>query len=540
MDVRLPNGRLIQGVPEGTSKDAIKAKAIAAGLATDADFGAPATDAPYNPAEDMSTGQRFLAGVGKGMTDLGYGAGQLLGLVSQEDVAEKQRIDAPLSATTAGKVGEVTGKVASALPAAFIPGANTVLGAAAIGGGLGALEPVAEGDMLTEKAKDVALGAAFGAGGQKIGQEVGRVASGRIQRALDDLAERKASRVVQDQALASGRAMGLTAEPTMANPTLVNRALEGLAGKISTAQRAAEKNQSVINAAARRELGIPENTPLTDDTFNAIRNTAGQAYEAVKNIGQPIRADKQYYDDLAELVSANQRLAQDFPDMANQGLQDFVDGLAQPQFGPDNAIEVIKKLRFDANAMFRSDDPAKQALAKATKKAANAVEDLVSRNLRNIGADDLYDQFSKSRQLIAKTYSVEDTVNKGSGNVVASKLAKQLEKGKPLSGELKTVAQFASSFPRATQEIRSSMPGISPLDFFAAGGASAVTQNPAMMAGVLARPAAREVITSPLYQSKMIQPSYSPGLLTQGAGLLANPATPAAAGLLAPSIYTSQ
>ena len=39
MDVKLPNGNIIKGVPDGTSKDDVKTKAIAAGLATEADFG---------------------------------------------------------------------------------------------------------------------------------------------------------------------------------------------------------------------------------------------------------------------------------------------------------------------------------------------------------------------------------------------------------------------------------------------------------------------------------------------------------------------
>lgn len=38
-NITLPNGRIIEGVPVGTSKDLIKQKAIAAGLATEADFG---------------------------------------------------------------------------------------------------------------------------------------------------------------------------------------------------------------------------------------------------------------------------------------------------------------------------------------------------------------------------------------------------------------------------------------------------------------------------------------------------------------------
>lgn len=39
MDVRLPNGQIIRGVPDGTPKEAIMAKAISAGLATEQDFG---------------------------------------------------------------------------------------------------------------------------------------------------------------------------------------------------------------------------------------------------------------------------------------------------------------------------------------------------------------------------------------------------------------------------------------------------------------------------------------------------------------------
>ncbi len=46
MDVRLPSGALLKGIPDGTSKDEIKSKAIKAGLATEADFGAPAQPAP--------------------------------------------------------------------------------------------------------------------------------------------------------------------------------------------------------------------------------------------------------------------------------------------------------------------------------------------------------------------------------------------------------------------------------------------------------------------------------------------------------------
>lgn len=58
MDVRLPNGHIIRGVPEGTSKEAIKQKAIAAGLAVEADFTTPAQQKPIaSQFEQMSPPQ---------------------------------------------------------------------------------------------------------------------------------------------------------------------------------------------------------------------------------------------------------------------------------------------------------------------------------------------------------------------------------------------------------------------------------------------------------------------------------------------------
>lgn len=53
MDVELPNGTVIQGVPDGTSKEEIMRKAIGAGLATEADFAAPASAPEPAPAQEQ-------------------------------------------------------------------------------------------------------------------------------------------------------------------------------------------------------------------------------------------------------------------------------------------------------------------------------------------------------------------------------------------------------------------------------------------------------------------------------------------------------
>lgn len=70
MDIELPNGTVIQGVPEGTSKADVMAKAIKAGLATEADF------AQQTP--DVATVEQAPAG-----RTMGQEAGRQLGLAAR-------------------------------------------------------------------------------------------------------------------------------------------------------------------------------------------------------------------------------------------------------------------------------------------------------------------------------------------------------------------------------------------------------------------------------------------------------------------------
>lgn len=95
----------------------------------------------YGATSGMSGLDKYRAGWGKGVVDLARGAGQAVGLVSRDDIAESRERDAALMDTGAGKVGNIMGTVASLAPTAFIPGANTLAGAGAIGGGLGFLQP---------------------------------------------------------------------------------------------------------------------------------------------------------------------------------------------------------------------------------------------------------------------------------------------------------------------------------------------------------------------------------------------------------------
>ena len=144
MDVELPSGVVIEDVPDGWNKaqltNYLQAKGKSHLLASPEDV------ATADPTKDMGGFQRFAAGAGKAGYDIARGVGQFAGIVPQSSVDESRKLDAPLMNTGAGVAGNIAGNALIAAPAMAIPGVNTLVGGAALGAGMGALQPTAEGE----------------------------------------------------------------------------------------------------------------------------------------------------------------------------------------------------------------------------------------------------------------------------------------------------------------------------------------------------------------------------------------------------------
>jgi hypothetical protein len=480
---------------------------------------------------------RFLAGAGKAFADLGRGAGQLLGVVDNEAITESRQLDAPLMATTAGTAGNIAGNVAATVPAAFIPGANTVAGAGAIGAGVGLLQPAESG---TERLTNTAFGGAAGSAGQAIGGRVAQYAQRKLSERAATAASNQAQNSVRDDLLKQARQAGYVTPPATTNPTATNRVIEGVSGKAQTQQSAAVKNQTVTNRLVRDELGLAKDSPITKAALNGVRSKAGQVYKAINKSGR-IAVDDDYLDDLSKLSASIDSVSKDFPD-ANVGSREQIDKLVNSllvdDFEAPSAMAYIKELRQDASSNLSfaaSADPAKRALGHAQRDAAGALEDMVIRHLQNNGQDALANSFDQARTLIAKTYSVEAALNEGTGNVVATQLASQLKRGKPLTGNLGLIARFGQSFPKAAAEVRDS-PGVSALDVFA-GAAAGLGVDPSLIALPLARVGTRGALLSDAGQM-LATPNYNPNLLGTGS-LKALDASGRRAGAIS-SAYTAQ
>lgn len=399
-------------------------------------------------------------------------------------------------------------------------------------------EKLAEGaDSLggrTAESVGPIAGAAVNTAIQAVPQLIGKVGKiGPTTAAAEAAAlARKTGAAQIDAGIQQAREAGYVLPPSQANPSILNQVLEGIGGKIKTAQKASEKNQPVTNDLARNALGIAPDAPLNANTLAAVRQQAGEAYDAVRGAGR-VTADDTFRAELNRIAQPSRSAAKDFKDLQSNEVERIVKGLNVDSFDAGSAVDQIRLLRSDADKAYRSGD---KTLGKATKDAANALEDQISRHLEATGqSPDLVSDFQNARQLIAKSYTVQKAL-KPDGSVDARVLARELEKGKPLSDELKTAGQFASQFPKAAQ-LPEKIAGVpySMLDAAVGGGAATLMHNPMAFVAAGARPLIRSLITSDPYQRAAVgPPSHDVPAMIRLRDLIANEPP------LVPALGTSQ
>lgn len=482
-----------------------------------------------NPAEGMSWGDKAWAGAGKAVADLGRGAGQMMGLVDEQGVAESRARDAALMETGAGKFGNIAGNVAAFLPTMAIPGANTYTGAGLAGAAFGALQPTAEGES---RAFNTALGGGLGVAGQAASNGLSTVLRNRA-------AAQQVARIANqpaDDVLRESIAAGYSVPPSSARGGLAARLMEGLSGKYKTNQLAGIRNQEVTNQLARAAVNLPDNIPLTADAMKQLRQTAfDTGYAPVRAAGRVV-TDGDFVTALDDAVRAFKDVANDFPALVDDRIIQTVDSLKKPDFDAASGLSAIRLLRDKAGAFFRAGEASQ---GNAAKGAANAIEDQIERHLTTMGqqGDELLRGFREARTLMAKAHTVEDILNEA-GMADATKLAAELRRGAPLTGELRTAARFGDAFRDVAGVPKSGAANpLTVLDFGAGnamGAAGLMSGNPVLgtMAGVglpASRVAARYSILSGPVQRAMASKSYDPSMLAKA--LMSTPGKRAVASL---------
>jgi len=119
-DIRLPNGKIINNIPEGITREEVMRKAIAGGFAVESDFAPKVAPTEFEGIESAQERSRrelasevgpvesALIGVGRGLTNVGRG----LGLADEEAPEVKAAIgelqeQRPITSIGGEIVGEV-------------------------------------------------------------------------------------------------------------------------------------------------------------------------------------------------------------------------------------------------------------------------------------------------------------------------------------------------------------------------------------------------------------------------------------------------
>lgn len=479
-----------------------------------------------NRAPDMSTKypiemnflEKGLAPIGQGMHSVGQGISQRigdalsttdwgknlsgkLGLPTAEDVAETRRIDKRLLDKRGSGIGSMYGKAVPFIAAA----PESLLGSAAVGAGMGAVEPTAPGESVVGNTAKGSLGGMFGnVGGRVIGAGINKVSP-----YVSKLFGKEAPQIPlteKQEALQAAMDKGYTLSPAETNPSVLNRAMEGLAGKAPTSQLAMAKNEVNTTRLVKEELGIPADQPLNVNALKNIREKAGQAYAELKGVKQPMKADAEFQTLVGNLDDSATTINQSFPGMVNESkIRALQESLSSPEMTFNASVEAVKRLRREASANLRGyDDPDKLALGRAQLQAANGIEDLMDRNLKDLQMPDLLEAYRNARMTIAKTHDVQEVLGEN-GLVSAKLLLKRMENDVPLSGNLADIARAQATQPRSLRNVGAT--GGATLSDPLSTMIGLSSGNPASAVGIpFIRHGAQQAILSPWYQRNLVRP----------------------------------
>jgi hypothetical protein len=285
------------------------------------------------------------------------------------------------------------------------------------------------------------------------------------------------------QSLSNGQDVGYQVTPNY-SPTasFLDRLGQGIAGKAQVEQAARVANQGVTNALAARSVGQNPASLVTRQSLQAIRQAAvDKGYAPIQDLDGDIPADAQF-------LKANAQIKNEHGDelSGNPDVTATADLLNTATFDPAKITDQISTLRGRAQDAYAG---GRSSAGLAFRKQAGELEALLDRHLQD--ADDvdpdMLNQYRAARQLIAKTHTIEDNLNPSTGNVDAAGIANALNNGTPLTGDLKTIADFANSARGITSVPNGAPLPTSPLNTLA--GAATAHATGGLSLGVI--PAAR-------------------------------------------------
>jgi len=308
-----------------------------------------------------------------------------------------------------------------------------------------------------------------------VAQGVTNAVTGNARSNVAEALAQQSRNAVRDKTIAESVDKGYVIPPSLTGgKSTINEALESFAGKAATKQQAALRNQETTNALVRKELGLPKDAALDPQLLESMRQQAAKPYQ-----------------DVAAL---------------SPNAQSVLEALKDARQNKNLALNEYK--RQGTRSAYHD--------AQRYGQEADLLEKQLELEASRAGQPQLMQDLAAARTTIAKIHDVERALTDQTGNVSAPMLGRELDKMKPLSGELEAIGNFRNAFPQVAQEAEKiPAPGVSHVNsltsaLLGAGGYASMGPGGALLAAApLARGPVRNLILSKPYQNLMVNPSYA-------------------------------
>jgi hypothetical protein len=334
-EITTPDGKVFEvTAPEGATKDQALVMAKTEYYKQQRD-----SYVPRNPTANMSGPQKFFAGMGKSIYDTGRGIGNLVGMVSDEELSRAKELDDPLMDTGAGIAGNVAGHIGQVLaPGGLLHAVGKTANAPRLmnagrelmaptsfktGAGVGAGYNFVQPGTMQERTASAAFGGALGGAGGYIGGKIGlprQPYQGAMRTSVQATPEARISgggynyghvtpdtgglTSGQEAALSAGQKMGFKTTPGQASGS---RAFQQLEAKLESQPMTSapfnaikDSNQTVLNRVAAKAIGETSDN-LDTATLAKAHARIGEVYKDVADDAVRKIDEDQFLGALADL-----------------------------------------------------------------------------------------------------------------------------------------------------------------------------------------------------------------------------------------------
>lgn len=407
MDVKLPNGKIIKNVPEGTTKEQVKQKAIAAGIAIESDFGMPqaqtlgADGLPQlsineNPSGNINTPKPRETSVMEDIVGGGEAAlSALTGMIAGAPAMAIGNIEGAIGDLTGRLTPEQAQQVGQDYAQSVTYAPRTEAGqrqVAAIGEALGALPPVLG---VATPLQAVGAGQAVGRTAQAAGIRAPSMPRPTIQQGADEavaFAEQNKLPLTTSDISPPTSGVGRGAQVIGEQTPFVGTG--GLRGKqqearVGILQKLKDETPEISDEALSKSL---------IDSVNAYKSTIGKRYNDIaQRMGDrkfPIDNTIKAIDSELESLTQGGKI-QDKATIA--ALQEIKDNLLA---GDGNSFRVMRDNRTFMRENLKSDKPSTQA-DRVIDRVYNAMTDDIQSAVKSTLGDEAAFKLKQADKLFA-------------------------------------------------------------------------------------------------------------------------------------------